>query len=300
MSSSPKAIDNRAPARFLNFGCGRTFHRDWTNLDAFPVSPEVIAHDLRTRFPFADASFDAVYGSHVLEHLEPATAKALLRDCFRIIKPEGIVRIAVPDLESIARLYVASLEGALKGDRAAEMRYDWIMLELLDQTVRKVSGGNMAALMAGSKDADQARFICERIGPEREATTTLPAGRFSLAVRVRRKLRGTAKALRRKATIAAAWVLLGRQGAVAVREGLFRSDGEVHQWMYDRFSLTRALRGAGFVAIKKRSAGESEIPGFSKYELEVFNGRELKPDSLYLEGRKPARADLAGGKSGSG
>jgi len=147
----------------LNFGCGATYHPDWTNLDASPVSPDVIAHDLRSRFPFVDDTFDAVYGSHVLEHLEPAAALAVLQDCCRILKPKGIIRIVVPDLETIARLYVSSLEGALNGDQESEKRYDWIMLELYDQTVRRVSGGKMAACLAGDTGRISPRFVAERI-----------------------------------------------------------------------------------------------------------------------------------------
>ena len=73
-----------------------------------------------------------------------------------------------------------------------------------------------------------------------------------------------------------------------MREGLFRNGGEVHQWMYDRFSLPRVLRRAGFASVGKRLAGESDIPGFAGFELEIIHGRERKPDSLYVEGRKPA------------
>ena len=96
--------------------------------------------------------------------------------------------------------------------------------------------------------------------------------------------------MRRKAAIASASVFLGPKGAAAMREGLFRNGGEVHQWMYDLFSLPRALRQAGFASVEKRLAGESHIPGFAGFELEIINGRERKPDSLYVEGRKPAAA----------
>lgn len=96
--------------------------------------------------------------------------------------------------------------------------------------------------------------------------------------------------MRRMAVIACGFVFLGSRGAAAVREGLFRDGGEVHRWMYDRFSLARALREVGFASIQRRLAGESDIPGFPRYELEIINGRERKPDSLYMEGRKPAGA----------
>ncbi|MGH8678073.1 MAG: class I SAM-dependent methyltransferase, partial [Burkholderiales bacterium] len=114
--------------RLLNFGCGATFHPAWVNLDSSPVSPQVIRHDLREPFPFPANSFDGVYGSHVLEHLEPDAAIRLLKECHRVLKPGGIVRVVVPDLEVIARLYLESLEGAAAGDPNSEMRYDWAML----------------------------------------------------------------------------------------------------------------------------------------------------------------------------
>jgi len=280
--------------RLLNFGCGRTYHRDWTNLDTLPVSPEVIAHDLRRAFPFDDAAFDAVYGSHVLEHLEPAAARRLLQECFRILRPGGIIRIVVPDLESIARLYVSSLEGAVDGDRESELRYDWLMLELYDQAVRKVSGGNMAAYLAENTDRRTSRFVMERIGYEGRQAVDSELPGFSITSRILRRLRTEAESMRRMAVIVSATVFLGRRGAAAVRDGLFRDGGEIHQWMYDRFSMARALAQIGFESVRTRTAGESDIPGFVNYKLEVIDGVECKPDSLYMEGRKAAEPDSSG------
>lgn len=290
MSGPPNAEGADRSVRLLNFGCGGTFHPDWTNLDASPVSPAVIAHDVTRRFPFADGTFDAVYGSHVLEHLEPAVAERVLGDCFRILKPGGILRIAVPDLESIARLYLSSLEGALNGDRESETHYDWLMLELYDQSVRKVSGGRMAAYMAEQEGCPSSAFVANRIGCEGTPAVANQLPGFPITSRVLRKLRSVADSMRRTAAIASASVFLGHRGAAALREGLFRNRGEVHQWMYDRFSLARVLGRVGFASIQKRLAGESDIPGFAAYELEIVRGRERKPDSLYIEGLKPAAA----------
>ena len=288
MSESSKEGSAGRAERLLNFGCGGTFHRDWVNLDASPVSPDVIAHDLRRRFPFADGTFDAVYGSHVLEHLEPETAKCLLRDCLRILKPGGIIRVAVPDLETIARLYLASLEMTLAGDPEAEGRYDWLMLELYDQSVRKVSGGSMAAYLSGSPDRQKSAFVSERIGCEGMQGTTGQARHFPVQYRILRGLRSLTDSVRRAAAAASAFAFLGSRGLVAMREGLFRGQGEVHQWMYDRFSMGRALRQSGFASIRKCRAGESDIADFAGYNLEILDGRERKPDSLYMEARKPA------------
>jgi predicted SAM-dependent methyltransferase len=252
--------------KLLNVGCGNTFHPDWINLDAAPVSPAVQAHDLAEPLPFADAQFDAIYASHVFEHFEPDAGMRLLAECRRVLQPAGIVRIAVPDLEAIARTYLQCLEEA-PTSREAEARYDWMMLELYDQAVRTKSGGRMAAYLAGPLNESQRRFIADRVGGE-VMDTSAP--------------RATKSWLRRSLE-----ACISMLGGNTWREVAFRRRGEVHQWMYDRFSLTRALTQAGFRDVQRRAAGDSDIPGFAGYGLEMVAGRARKPDSLYIEGRKP-------------
>jgi predicted SAM-dependent methyltransferase len=268
----------------LNFGCGTAVHPDWVNLDSSTDLPGVIRHDLRRGLPFPDESFDAVYGSHVLEHLQPDAAARLLRECHRVLRSGGIVRIVVPDLEAIARLYLESMAAAA-GDVHAAFRYDWAMLELYDQSVRTVSGGRMAAFLRRKLDAREARFVEGRIGAEAMQMShgASPVRGTSLLLR---RIRSAALALRAGAARACAWLFLGSAGPAALREGLFRRSGEVHQQMYDSYSLKRAMELAGFVEMQACSAGSSGIPDFARYELEVRDGQPRKPDSLYLEGRR--------------
>ncbi len=269
--------------RLLNIGCGGVFHPDWVNLDADPVSADVMAHDVHRGLPFPAESFDAVYGSHVLEHLSPAAGARLLSECRRVLKPLGIARLAVPDLEAIARLYLQSLEGATMGDAAAAARHEWAMLELYDQAVRTESGGAMGVYLRRPMDEQQKRFVTARIGEQEKPP---PGVRPS----VRRRLARLVSAGRRTIAETAAYVILGAEGRAALREGLFRRGGEVHQWMYDRFSLLRTMESAGFVEVRICAAEESRIAAFARYGLETANGRPRKPDSLYAEGRKPVTA----------
>ncbi len=62
--------------------------------------------DVRKRLPWPDASFDAVYASHLLEHLHHEDAKRLLRECLRVLRPGGVARFVVPDLRAISREYL--------------------------------------------------------------------------------------------------------------------------------------------------------------------------------------------------
>ncbi len=277
-----------SPPRLLNFGCGSALHPEWINLDSSAAAPDVVAHDLRHALPFPSDSFDAAYGSHVLEHLEPDAASRLLRECNRILRPGGILRIVVPDLETIARLYLESLERAATGDVEAAFRYDWMMLELYDQVVRTKSGGNMATYLRRALGDNQARFVVSRIGDEATGGNPSRDQQRSSVSRMVRTFRSAVSAARRVVAGACAVVVLGPEGGAALREGLFRRRGEVHQWMYDRFSLKRALEGAGFVEFRVRKAEESAIAGFARYGLETRDGQERKPDSLYVEAIKPA------------
>jgi SAM-dependent methyltransferase len=276
-----------APVRLLNFGCGAAFHPEWTNLDAAPVSPEVIAHDLRRGFPYGEETFDAVYGSHVLEHLQLADGALLLRECFRVLRPAGVARIVVPDLETIARLYLQALEGALSGDSDAQMRHEWLMLELYDQATRGSSGGMMAAYLRQLPSGRAAQFVAARIGEEATGVVAPDAARWPASARIARRARAAARSLGRMLASTCARFFMGRQGSAALREGIFRLSGEVHLWMYDRFSLAQALQRAGFVDARARAADDSDIPGFARYGLETRDGKPRKPDSLYLEARKP-------------
>ena len=58
--------------------------------------------------------------------------------------------------------------------------------------------------------------------------------------------------------------------------------------MYDRFSLRRLLTETGFIEAAVTAASESRIAGFAAYGLDVEpSGRVRKPDSLFVEARKP-------------
>jgi len=61
--------------------------------------------DLCKPLPFPDDSVDAIFSSHVLEHLFMDEVERLIDQCYRVLRPGGICRVVVPDLEKIMRLY---------------------------------------------------------------------------------------------------------------------------------------------------------------------------------------------------
>ena len=259
---APKFRAGGGPWR-VNLGCGRCFHHDWVNIDFVSHDPRVIKRDLRQPLPFPDASCEAVYHSHVLEHFPRSFAPVFLKECLRVLAPGGILRVAVPDLETITRLYLNNLDGALAGDETAARRHEWMTLELLDQMVRGESGGEIIHYWKQNPMPAE-DFVLERTGSE--------AAQFIARHRV--KARPSAPR--------------ASQPPSARDIARFRASGEVHQWMYDRVSLRRLLDMCGFADISACAAGESKIPNFSSYHLDVNeDGSVRKPDSLFMEARKP-------------
>jgi predicted SAM-dependent methyltransferase len=248
-----------------------------------PSDPSVQAWDLQADLPFPEGSFDVVYHSHVLEHFSKADGLRLLKRCRQVLRPGGTLRVAVPDLERIVQLYLSSFEKCVAGDQQAAARYDWAMLEMYDQTVREHSGGEMLAYVQNANES-QLAFVKERLGAEAERMRK-SKNEAATAARGRESgVRRLALGARRKALR----LLAGRDGISAYDQGRFRRSGELHKWMYDRYSLAKALKAAGFTDIKQREAGESRIPQWPSFRLDTEpDGRTYKPDSLFMEATRP-------------
>ena len=270
----------------LNLGCGDHFHEDWVNVDLVARHKQVIQADLNRGIPFEDGKFAFVYHSHVLEHLTPEQARKFLTECHRVLQPGGTLRIVVPDLENICRLYLQHLDLAWDNKPSAAERYEWMKLELLDQMVRQQSGGRMGPVLARLEDHPQlANFVAERFGSEiLSAKTGASAGDDGRVPRESWRCwwRRQRELLARKVVK----LLLGRKGLRQMDEAGFRNQGEIHQWMYDRFSLRQLCTELGFEEFRLRSATESFDERFSSYELDAMDGKLRKPDSLYCECRK--------------
>src|SRR5262245_1221859 len=106
LPTSQAATTDPPPLCALNIGCGARFHPAWINLDLAPQHPSILQHDVTLPLPFPAEGFDAVYHAHVLEHLPRERARFCLSECARVLRPGGILRVVVPDLEQIARLYL--------------------------------------------------------------------------------------------------------------------------------------------------------------------------------------------------
>lgn len=270
----PSKIQNNPKLNLLNLGCGYNYHPDWINVDLVKTGEGVLQYNLTKGIPFEDNTFDAIYCSHLLEHFPKRFAPFFLKECFRVLKPSGILRIIVPDLEEIVKLYLENLQLAILGDETAKIRYEWVLLELLDQLTRNHSGGEML-LFWRQYPLPCEDFIYQRVGYE--------------AKKAIKEIRDKGKIITQEEYRKLPPQIINDP----VEIGKFRLSGEIHQWMYDRYSLKELLKEVGFEKIEKLDAFTSMIPEFEKYYLDVTPSGEIrKPDSLFMEAVKPQKSEV--------
>jgi predicted SAM-dependent methyltransferase len=77
--------------------------------------------DLRLGLPFPDSSIDFIYAEHVLEHFCYNDLVNLLKDCHRVLKPDGVLSVVVPD----ASLYINGYNNPDSFDRKEYCLYDF-------------------------------------------------------------------------------------------------------------------------------------------------------------------------------
>lgn len=104
--------------RRLQVGAGLNVREGWLNTNYwFPLTPGSICLDAARPFPLPDESFDHVYSEHMIEHVPYPAGESMLRECFRVLKPGGRLRISTPDLNFLVELQ--------RPQSATQRRYIW-------------------------------------------------------------------------------------------------------------------------------------------------------------------------------
>ena len=93
------------------------------------------------RIPLPDGSLEVVYSSHVLEHLDSSETERFLAEIHRVLRPGGIIRLALPDLRRRAEKYIA------EGDADSFMQ----SLNIREYSVRSLRAG-LRILILGDKE----------------------------------------------------------------------------------------------------------------------------------------------------
>lgn len=255
---------------------------EWTNI-RFDLMPNarrswVHAYDVRKGLPFPNATFDAIYAYHIMEHLTFEEGKRFVQDVLRALKPNGIFRTSVPDLEGLCKGYLSSLEQALADPSERSLaEYECCSLKLFEQMVREREGGlHATAIKKRTWEEEDVRRLMGDTFRTWIGTTDRPLGQrgFLAKFKSRSPKEIFLLALRK------AQLLLWRHDP--------RKTGEAVKWMNDRLSLGRLLQEEGFAEVAPTTYNESRIPNWDRHDLDRSNYGDypFDPPSIYVEGRK--------------
>lgn len=140
----------------LNLCCGTNVFPGWINLDHTDVEADYLRHlreadpcmqwpaeqqalvdrigeiqfmrhDVRKGLPWPDGSVDAIYIGQAIEHFNRRTeAPALLRECARVLRQYGVIKLTTPDLSTLFLAYYNTQErGGDDLDRFASEQPDF-------------------------------------------------------------------------------------------------------------------------------------------------------------------------------
>ncbi len=237
--------------------------------------------------PYPDQSFDAIYSFHVFEHLSYEEGQYALRELHRVLKPGGICRISTPDMLFSANEYIKHAEASDHNDWDVKQsfRYEWAMLNVIDQAVRKKPGGRMVASLLGPGidqeylkhvNGDSLTFVLEGASSKQSRDsvrkpTYFTGNRAPFYFQYKKML----FALLRKI-----WITVSSTPLVEL-------SNERNKWFYDHISLGQQYKEAGFSACSVKEYNTSDIEDWGRYDYDgsVFGDYALEP-SLFMEGKK--------------
>ncbi|MGY6555849.1 MAG: class I SAM-dependent methyltransferase [Wenzhouxiangella sp.] len=90
----------------LSLGAGGVRLPGWIHVDFDAGCRPDVRVDLSAPLPFADACADFLHSEDFIGQLSFAQARLFLQECYRVLKPGGVLRLLTPDLEQLVRAYV--------------------------------------------------------------------------------------------------------------------------------------------------------------------------------------------------
>ncbi len=104
------------------------------------LDDNILVHDLRRPLPLQARSVDAVYHSHVLEHLDRHLVEQFFAEVRRVLRPGGVHRVVVPDFETACRRYLSHLDRCLDNPEMS-FEHDEYVGHVIEQLVRREAAG---------------------------------------------------------------------------------------------------------------------------------------------------------------
>ncbi|MEO6508386.1 MAG: methyltransferase domain-containing protein [Patescibacteria group bacterium] len=98
----------------LQLGSASLGFKDWLNTDLEDRDEEILALDVTKKFPLKTSSIDYIFSEHLIEHVTFQEGQVMLKECFRVLKPGGVIRTATPNLKFLIELYTTEKKTAFQ------------------------------------------------------------------------------------------------------------------------------------------------------------------------------------------
>ena len=118
----------------LHIGCGKKYLPGYKHLDIIEYDHVDYVCDARRLKMIEDSSVSEIYACHILEHVERGEVADVLQEWCRVMKTAGIIRVAVPNFESIVEEYLekkdlTSFQGLLYGGQTYDYNFHHIAFD---------------------------------------------------------------------------------------------------------------------------------------------------------------------------
>jgi len=104
------------------------------------LSDNILVYDLARGIPYESDSVDAVFHSHLFEHLDRDVGRRFVTEVRRVLKPGGVHRVVVPDLEIVRRRYLDDLDQC-QHDPEHSIQHDNFIEAMIGQCVWREAPG---------------------------------------------------------------------------------------------------------------------------------------------------------------
>jgi len=107
----------------LQIGCQSHPFDGWLNVDIEPKAAGIAYMDATKAFPLPENTFAYVYSEHMIEHISLDDGLYMLKECYRIMKPGGVIRLVTPNLRFLMEFYTGAKSDTQAAYKEFSKRY---------------------------------------------------------------------------------------------------------------------------------------------------------------------------------
>ena len=138
----------------LHLGCGPRYIPGFIHVDLADFPHIDHKHDISDLPMFNDNSVDLIYCSHALEYFDRIEALRVLKEWYRVLKKNGVLRIAVPDFRAIVKVY----------QKYEDLEHQGILGPLYGRMVVNTGDGEKILYHKTVYDFDSLKKLLESVG----------------------------------------------------------------------------------------------------------------------------------------